>query len=323
MTARPRFAEHKVLTAADLEDERAYLDDAYTRHLDRVHGTNGSVLVAASVVHPTERTAVGLGPGPGGDALTVSVVDGGGRLAERVRITGPASPPGPAQLVFAEPAATPATGPSPGTLTLLAGVGKPAATELRIEAPASKGPGRIAEFRYAGNPVRRPLAIEADGTVRVGDLEVQGELARGPAPTPAGPTTSDATGSVAAAEALRQELAQGLGIGADTGIGVAFANASVAGGHVRFTVEVTDVQGVAPVSITIKGRVNVGAAVVAEDLGLLPAILAPAQMLRRAVDIALPPAAKGDVIAAITAYGIHPAVGLVSASEARMLGTVV
>jgi hypothetical protein len=322
MTARPRFAEHKVLTAADLADERAYLDDAYTRHLDRVHGTNGSVLVAASVVHPTERTAVGLGPGPGGDALIVSVVDGGG-LAERVRITGPASPPVPAQLVFAEPAAAPGTGPSPGTLTLLAGVGKPAATELRIEAPASKGPGRIAEFRYAGNPVRRPLSIEADGTVRVRDLEVKGELARGPAPAPAGPPTPDATGSVAAAEALRQELAQGLGIGADTGIGVALANAAVAGGHVRFTVEVTDVQGVAPVSITIKGRVNVGAAVVAEDLGLLPAILAPAQILRRAVDIALPAGAKGDVIAAVTAYGIHPPVGLVSASEARMLGTVV
>jgi hypothetical protein len=46
-------------------------------------------------------------------------------------------------------------------------------------------------------------------------------------------------------------------------------------------------------------------------------------VLRRAVDIPILAAAKGDVIVAVTAFGIDPQVGLVSASEARMIGTVV
>jgi hypothetical protein len=320
---RPEFAEHKVLAGADLEDEREYLDEAYARHLALVHGTDGRVLVAASVVHPNEQTAIGLGSGPGNDALTVSVAGAGGPLAEEVRITAPASQPASSQVVFAAPASDAAAGPSPGTLSLLAGVDNPAATELRIEAPAGVGTSRVFEFRYGDNPIRRPLSIGADGTVTVLDLEVTGKLALGPAPTPAGATTPDPTGSVAAAEALRQALAQGLGIGKDTGIAIAIADPAVGGGRVRFTVEVTDVQGVAPVSITIKGRVNVGTAVVADDLGLVPAQLQVGQTLRRGVDIATPAAAKGDVIVAVTAYGVHPPVGLVNASEARMIGTVV
>jgi hypothetical protein len=320
---RPEYTEHKVLAAADLQDEREYLDEAHTRHLALTHGTRGTALVAATVLHPDGQAAMGLGSGPGADALTVSVAGASGQPSEQVRITGPASPPASSQLVFTSPASAAATGPSPGTLSLLAGVGNPAAPELRIEAPASAGAGRVFEFRYKGNPIKRPLSIDADGTVAVIDLQVKGSLALGPAPAPAGATAPDPTGSVAAAEALRQQLAQGVGIGRDTGIGVAIASAVVAGGRVRFTVEVTDVQGVAPVSITIKGRVNVGAAVVADELGLLPASLQPGQVLRRAVDIALPAAAKGDVIVAVTAYGVHPQAGLVSATEARMIGTVV
>ena len=320
---RPEFAEHKVLAAADLEDERDYLDEAYARHLEQVHGTNGGALVAASIVHPNEQTAIGLGSGRGNDALTVNIAGADGPPAEQVRIAAPASQPASSQVVFAAPASAAAAGPSPGTLTLLAGVGNPPATELRIEAPAGAGTSRGLEFRYRDNPIRRPLSIGADGTVTVLELEVKGKLALGPAPTPAGATTPDPTGSVAAAEALRQALAQGLGIGRNTGIAVAIANAAAGGGRVRFTVEVTDVAGVAPVSITIKGRVNVGTAVVADDLGFVPAQLLVGQTLRRGVDIAIPATAKGDVIVAVTAYGVHPPVGLVNASEARMIGTVV
>jgi hypothetical protein len=317
---RPEFAEHMVLTAADLDDEREYLDELYARHLASHLGT-GRELVAARVMHPNEETAIGLGSGPGSSALTVSTADADKQLSERVRISCP-SQPIPSKLVFAKPSSAAATGPAPGTLTLLAGVGNPAATELRIEAASARA-GRIFEFRYRGNPIRRPLSVAADGTVTVSDLQVTGELALGPAPAPAGPATPDTTGSIAAAEALRQQLTRGLGIGKDMGIGVAITSPAVGGGRVRFTVEVTDVKGVAPVSITIRGRVNVGTAVVADDLGIVPAQLLVGQTLRRAVDIAVPPTAKGDVIVAVTAFGVHPLVGLVSASEARMIGTVV
>ena len=71
---RPEFAEHKVLRAADLADEREYLDASHARHLALTHGTDGSALVAASVVHPNEQTALGLGNGPGNDADRKSVV---------------------------------------------------------------------------------------------------------------------------------------------------------------------------------------------------------------------------------------------------------
>jgi hypothetical protein len=320
---RPEFTESKVLAAADLEDEREYLDQAHANHLAGTHGTAGSALVAASILHPNGQAAIGLGSGPGNDALTVSAAGAGGGLTERIRITGPALPPGSSHLLFARPAPAAATGPAPGTLSLVPGGGNLPAPELRIEAPASAGTGRVLEFRFAGPPIKRPLSILADGTVTVMDLQVNGELALGPAPAPPATATPDPTGSVAAAEALRQQLAQGLGIGADTGIGIAIANAAVGGGRVQFTVEVTDVQGVAPVLITIRGRVNVGAAAAADELGPLTATLKPFKALTHHVDIALPAAAKGDVIVAVTAYGVHPQAGLVSATEARLIGTVV
>ncbi len=315
---RPEFSEHKVLRAADLEDERAYLDDAYSRHLELVHGTDGQVLVATRVSHPDEQAAVSLGSGPAGTALTVSTSVAGGQPVEDVRVTATRAQPAPTQLAFSRPAAAPATGPAPGTLSLLAGVGKPPAMELRIETPAGAGSGRVLE---AGSGAKR-LSIDATGKVIVGHLTVTGRLALGPAPTPAGPSTPDPTGSVAAAEALRQQLISGLGIGADVGIGIAIANPALGGGRVRFTVEVTDAQGVAPVQVTIRGRVNVGAVVLTPEVGPFQGNLQSGQVLSRDVDVAISPAATGDVIAAVTAYGIHPQRGLVNASEARLLGTV-
>jgi hypothetical protein len=314
---RPEFLEHQVLAAGDLEDERAYLDDAYARHLDLVHGTTGDVLVAARVAHPASSTAVGLGSGPAGTALTVSTAVAGGQPAERVRVAGAAAST-PAQLVFSHPADAAAAGPAPGTLTLLAGVGNPAATELRIEGRGGAGSARALRVGSAA----RPLSIDAAGTVTVDDLTVTGKLALGPAPAPAGAGTPDPTGSVAAAEALRRQLAQGLGIGADVGLALAIAGVSLGGGHVGFTVEVTAEQGVAPITITIKGRVNVGTTVAADDLRLLPALLPAATILPLRVDVPIPAGAGGDVIVAVTAYGVHSQRGLVSASEARLLGTV-
>jgi hypothetical protein len=320
---RPEFAEHDVLAADDLEDERVYLNELHDRHLASLHPGNGRSLVAARVEHPDGRVAIGLGDGTGADALAVTVRDAVGRRTDRI-VVAAETPPATPRLAFTSPAPAPPSGPAYGTLSLLAGVGQPAATELRIENPGSATPGRVLEFRLrSGGAVVRPLSIAADGTVTVEDLRVTGRLLRGPAPVPAGGATPDATGSVAAAEALRRQLTQGLGIGADAGIRITLTNASVTGGRVRFTVEVRDAQGVAPVSITIRGRVNVGTSVVADDLGLLPAQLQVGQVLRRPVDIAVPAAAKGDVIVAVTAFGVHPHAGLVNASVARLIGTIV
>jgi len=320
---RPDFAEHKVLRAVDLEDEHDYLEAARARHLDRVHGAAGTDLVAASVVHPDEQVELRLGAGPGQEALTVGVAGTDGQMLERLRATAPGAQ-APSELVFAAAAPAPAAGPDPGTLCLLAGVGKPPASELRIEGSAGSGGGSVVVFPKVGAAATPPLSIDAAGTVAVVDLQVKGAVALGPAlAPPAGAGSPDASGPVAEAEALRAQLAQGLGIGRDTGIGIALANPTTAGGHVRFTVEVTDVAGVAPISVSIKGRVNVGTAVVAEDLGIAAAMLQPGQVLRRAVDIVVPAAAKGDVIAAVGAFGVHPQAGLVTASEARLLGTIV
>jgi hypothetical protein len=178
-------------------------------------------------------------------------------------------------------------------------------------------------FRYGGALVRRPLSVGADGTVEVMDLKVKGALALGPAPAPPAATPSDPTGAVAAAEALREQLAQGLGIGDDTGIAVAITNPVVGPGRVEFTIEVADAEGVGPVTVTIRGRVNVGTTLVDDGLGLLPASLPRGQILRRAIDVSVAANVKGDVIVAVTAYGIHPQAGLVSASVARLLGTIV
>src|SRR3954471_7078927 len=122
---RPRFTEHDVLAAADLEDERAYLDRAYAIHLALAHGAAGRDLVAANVVHPDGHASVGLGRA-GSDALSVSVPAARSGRSELLRV-GPAPlPPPDPHLSFPAPATSaPATGPRPGTLCLLAGAGNP------------------------------------------------------------------------------------------------------------------------------------------------------------------------------------------------------
>src|SRR4029077_1313333 len=139
------------------------------------------------------------------------------------RVTGPGPPPVQRALVFDRPAEAAASAPSPGTLSLLAAVGNPPATELRLEAPSGTGSKRVFEFRYRGNPIRRPISIDATGKVTVHKLKVMGKLVFRTPPAPAGGSAQDPTGSVAAAEVLRQQLTQGLGIGKDIGIAIAIA----------------------------------------------------------------------------------------------------